>query len=110
MEKSGMRGNGLDSTAGFVYILSDPKNLIAERRAQFEPAFLACIAVWMKKKMTQTTLETNESHSSGLGSGGDATPEARLTSFLEDRLHSLGYELVAIDLLNHREKKTLYLH
>lgn len=59
----------------------------------------------MKKKMTETMLETNESHSTGPASGGDSTPEARLTSFLEDRLHSLGYELVAIDLLNHREKK-----
>jgi|GEM_PF-265162 len=35
----------------------------------------------------------------------NATPEARLIHFLESRLDSLGYELVAIELLNHREKK-----
>ena len=34
-----------------------------------------------------------------------ATPEARLIAFLEEKLASIGYELVAIDLLNHREKK-----
>lgn len=38
-------------------------------------------------------------------SEGGLTPEARLTAFLEERLQTLGYELVAIDLLNHREKK-----
>ena len=34
-----------------------------------------------------------------------ATPEALLIAFLEEKLASIGYELVAIDLLNHREKK-----
>ncbi len=57
--------------------------------------------------MTENLLPTNESLLSGsrIGSEGEATPEARLTTFLEERLATLGYELVALDLLNHREKK-----
>ncbi len=34
-----------------------------------------------------------------------ATPDARLTSFLENKLAEMQYELVAIEILNHREKK-----
>lgn len=33
------------------------------------------------------------------------TPDARLTSFLETRLAEMHYELVAVEILNHREKK-----
>jgi ribosome maturation factor RimP len=33
------------------------------------------------------------------------TPEARLTLFLEGLLAPMGYELVAIEILNHRERK-----
>jgi ribosome maturation factor RimP len=57
--------------------------------------------------MTENLIPTNESLPSGheTASEGGLTPEARLTSFLEERLQLLGYELVAIDLLNHREKK-----
>ena len=35
---------------------------------------------------------------------GAPTPEARLISFLENTLESMGYELVSIEILNHREK------
>ena len=34
-----------------------------------------------------------------------AAPEAKLTAFLETKLLELQYELVAIEILNHREKK-----
>jgi ribosome maturation factor RimP len=34
-----------------------------------------------------------------------AAPEAKLTAFLESKLSELQYELVAIEILNHREKK-----
>jgi ribosome maturation factor RimP len=34
-----------------------------------------------------------------------AAPEAKLTSFLENKLSELHYELVAVEILNHREKK-----
>lgn len=38
-------------------------------------------------------------------SAGIGTPESRLIQFLEQSLAAIGYELVAIDILNHREKK-----
>jgi ribosome maturation factor RimP len=59
-------------------------------------------------KTMEDLIMTNDADSPGNSpSSGTAlrTPEARLTSFLESRLSSLGYELVAIELLNHREKK-----
>jgi ribosome maturation factor RimP len=34
-----------------------------------------------------------------------SAPEAKLTAFLESKLSELHYELVAIEILNHREKK-----
>ena len=34
-----------------------------------------------------------------------SAPEAKLTAFLETKLSELHYELVAIEILNHREKK-----
>ena len=34
-----------------------------------------------------------------------SAPEAKLTAFLESKLSELQYELVAIEILNHREKK-----
>jgi ribosome maturation factor RimP len=34
-----------------------------------------------------------------------AAPEAKLTAFLETKLSELHYELVAVEILNHREKK-----
>jgi len=39
---------------------------------------------------------TTQSHSA---------PEAKLTAFLESKLSELHYELVAVEILNHREKK-----
>jgi ribosome maturation factor RimP len=48
---------------------------------------------------------TENMTSQGAGSPGTGTPESRLTRFLEESLASIGYELVAIDILNHREKK-----
>ncbi len=36
---------------------------------------------------------------------GVQTPEAKLTAFLETELGKIGYDLVAIEILNHREKK-----
>ena len=48
----------------------------------------------------QVTHEANTPNFSGL-----KTPEARVTAFLEAELAKLGYELVAVDLLNHREKR-----
>ena len=34
-----------------------------------------------------------------------SAPEAKLTAFLESKLQDMHYELVAIEILNHREKK-----
>lgn len=51
--------------------------------------------------MTLNTTQLNTIQHADLS----GTPEARLTAFLEAALDALGYELVAIDLLNHREKK-----
>ena len=38
-------------------------------------------------------------------SGSSLAPEAKLTAFLETKLQELHYELVALEILNHREKK-----
>lgn len=48
------------------------------------------------------TQDTN--HNQTAGREGPKTPEARLTNFLETFLSGIGYELVAIEILNHREK------
>ena len=53
--------------------------------------------------ISQNTMTTNQPIRSE-GSGTE-TPEARLIAFLETELATLGYELVAIDILNHRERK-----
>jgi ribosome maturation factor RimP len=49
--------------------------------------------------MQNTDLTTNTSHTTG-----GKTPQDLLTLFLEERLATLGYELVAIEVFNHREK------
>ena len=52
----------------------------------------------LKEEVTETThSQTPPSYASG-------TPQERLTAFLEAKLATIGYELVAIEILNHREK------
>ena len=53
--------------------------------------------------ISQNTMTINQPISSE--GAGTETPEARLIAFLETELATLGYELVAIDILNHRERK-----
>ncbi len=43
--------------------------------------------------------------SQGPSSTNVGTPESRLLAFLEETLAAIGYELVTIEILNHREKK-----
>ncbi|NDG84822.1 MAG: ribosome maturation factor RimP [Proteobacteria bacterium] len=56
--------------------------------------------------MTLNTTQLNTTHLNTAEQNAlPGTPEARLTAFLEVELDVLGYELVALDILNHREKK-----
>jgi ribosome maturation factor RimP len=57
-----------------------------------------------EKTAIETTATENRS-TQGACSLGTGTPETRLTQFLEETLAQIGYELVAIEILNHREKK-----
>ncbi len=50
--------------------------------------------------ITQGSQTNNSAHLAGLH-----TAEAKLTVFLEEKLSELQFELVAIEILNHREKK-----
>jgi ribosome maturation factor RimP len=50
--------------------------------------------------VNETKTSENTHESTGL-----KTPEARLIHFLETTLAPMGYELVAIEILNHREKR-----
>jgi ribosome maturation factor RimP len=55
------------------------------------------------------TLNTTIASDVQNGTSG-STPEARLIAFLEEKLAGIGYELVALEILNHREKKlSLYI-